>query len=153
MTQRRWKVVQAKWHLCRQRKPYKLNAKTGALEWGEWENRFMANNVLKDMRRHARKAGLQLVAPLSVHTLRKSFAQNHANHGTPSITLKALMGHASITTTEQFYLQASNENERAAARRYEGLLSGENCVRIAYGTDQAAGHADVRSTSHSTSRT
>jgi len=92
----------------------------------------MVNNVVRDMRRHVRKAGLKLTAPLTVHTLRKSFAQNHANAGTPSMTLKALMGHASITTTEKFYLQQSDDNERAALSRYEALLSGKTCVKIAY---------------------
>lgn len=65
---------------------------------------------------------------LTLHTLRKSFAQNHADSGTPLATLKTLMGHASITTTERYDLQRSDENDKAAARRYEMLLSGKTCV-------------------------
>ncbi len=103
-------------------KPWKLNPKSGDQEWGEWENRCMTNNVLRDMKAHVRKAGVKLTAPLTIHTFRKSFAQNHANTGTSCATLKSLMGHASITTTEKFYLQKSDDNTRAAVRRYEALL-------------------------------
>jgi len=128
LTAERWKRVKRHWDLCRAGKPWKENAKTGELEWGEWENRFMINNVLRSMRSHIKKAGVKVTAKLTLHTLRKSFAQNHANGGTPSATLKALMGHSSITTTEQYYLQRSDENDRAAAQRYESLLAGATCV-------------------------
>ena len=122
LTFERWKRVQEKWNLCYAGKPWKYNPKTEQYEWAEWENRCMVNNVLRDMRAHARKAGIKPTAPLTVHTLRKSFAQNHANCGTPSATLKMLMGHASITTTEKYYLQISDENTLAAVKRYENLL-------------------------------
>jgi len=132
LTAERWQRVKQKWDLCRASKPWKKDAKTGELEPGEWENRFMINNVLRNMRSHVEKAGIELETPLTLHTLRKSFAQNHADSGTPSATLKALMGHASITTTEQYYLQRSDENEKAATRRYETLLADTTCVKLAY---------------------
>ena len=68
-------------------------------------------------------------------TLRKSFGQNHANGGTAIHVLQGLMGHADITTTRKFYLQAADANEREAMARYESLLDasgGKTCVRIAY---------------------
>jgi len=65
----------------------------------------MVNNIRQRRQVHVRRAGLKLTAPLSIHTLRKLFAQNHANSGTPWATLKALMGRASTTTTEKYYLQ------------------------------------------------
>ncbi|MHC4234475.1 MAG: tyrosine-type recombinase/integrase, partial [Planctomycetota bacterium] len=132
LTAERWQRVREHWQLCRAGKPWKQNGKTGELERGEWENRYMANNVIRDMRVHARRADLTLTAPLTTHTLRKSFAQNHANSGTPSATLKAIMGHASITTTEKFYLQQSDENEKAASKRYESLLCDKTAVQLAY---------------------
>jgi integrase len=124
--------VQERWQLCRAGKPWKQEPKKGELECVEWENRYMVNNVLRTMRLHVRQAGLKPSASLTIHTLRKSFAQNHANAGTPSATLKALMGPASIVTTEKHYLQRSDENLQAAVRRYENLLSGKTCVRLAY---------------------
>jgi integrase len=95
----------------------------------------MVNNVIRDMRRHVHWAKLELTAPLTVHTLRKSFGQNRANAGTPIHVLQSLMGHASITTTREFYLQAADANDRAALARYESLLKGpgpETCVRLLY---------------------
>jgi len=137
LTSERWRRVQFKWSLCRAGKPWKKNTKTGRLEWAPWQNRYMVNNLIRDMRVHCRKSGLRLTAPITVHTFRKSFAQNHAENGTPSATLKALMGHASITTTEKHYLQQSDANRKAAARRYEMLLSDLTCVKLAYeGTNE-----------------
>jgi integrase len=132
LTEQRWIIVKKKWDLCRAGKPWKWNPKTQALEWGEWENRSLVNNVLRDMRVHVRKTAIALTAPLTIHTLRKSFAQNHADNGTPSHTLKTLMGHASITTTEKFYLQQSDDNTKAAVKRYEKLLNDQTAVKMLY---------------------
>lgn len=153
LTAERWALVQAKWRLCRAGKPWKKNGKTSEQEWAEWENRYMVNNVLRDMRGHLRKAGVLTEVPLTVHTLRKSFGQNHANAGTPIHVLQTLMGHASITTTREFYLQIADANERDALRRYEALIapqkSDETCVRIAYeGVTQREGQKATSVTSH-----
>jgi integrase len=135
LTLARWKQVQSRWHLCRTGQPWIKNKKTGRLECGEWENRYMVNNVIRNMRCHARKANLKPTAPLTVHTLRKSFAQNHADAGTPMATLKTLLGHSSIMTTQQFYLQKSSDSEVAAVKRYESLLP-KICVQFAYGQEK-----------------
>ena len=82
----------------------------------------MVNNVIRDMRTHIRWAKLELTASLTVHTLRKSFGQNHANAGTPIHVLQGLMGHASITTTREFHLRTADANDHAALARYEQLL-------------------------------
>jgi len=92
----------------------------------------MVNNVIRNIRLHAQKAGLKLTAPLTVHTLRKSFAQNHTDSGTPMATLKEMMGHSSIQTTQQFYLQKSSDSEAAAVKRYESLLP-QIDVKLTYG--------------------
>ena len=96
------------------------------------------------MRVHVRRAGLDLTAPLTIHTLRKSFAQNHANNGTPSATLKTLMGHVSITTTENYYMQRSDEAEQAATRRYEALLGGKTAVGMLYGGGNTPGSSPAK---------
>jgi len=110
----------------------------------------LVNNIVRDMAKHARRAKLKLTAQLTVHTLRKSFAQNHASAGTPCATLKSLMGHASITTTEKYYLQQSDENEKAALDRYESLLSEQTAVRLLYEPpqDRAEGSAVDPSEKH-----
>ena len=138
LTMQRAEQVKKRWQLCRVGKPWKRDLKTGVLRWTEWENRYMANNVIRDMRIHVRRAKLEVTAPITVHTLRKSFGQNHADAGTPIHVLQSLMGHASITTTREFYLQAADANDRAAAARYEDLLGdpgAETCVRLLYEQD------------------
>lgn len=110
------------------------------------EKRNMVNNVLRTMKTHVRKAGLELSAPMTIHTLRKSFAQNHAFSGTPMAVLKGLMGHASVRTTEQYYLRLSDESEQAAAKRYGELLAGKTCVRLAYEGSEGPQSADPAST-------
>lgn len=149
VTEERWRRLRERWHLCRDHKPWKLDQKTGSLVWIDWENRYMVNNVARTIRSHARRAGVKATAPLNIHTFRKSFAQNHANAGTPIHVLQRLMGHASITTTREFYLQQSDENEKAAVRRYESLLADKTCVRLAYKGGKRRSKAPASATSES----
>ncbi|MBI1825428.1 MAG: tyrosine-type recombinase/integrase [Planctomycetes bacterium] len=64
---------------------------------------------------HAKRAELKSKVLLIIYTFRKSFGQNHANAGTPLHVSQRLMGHTSITTTREFYLQAADANEREAS--------------------------------------
>ncbi|HOW74103.1 MAG TPA: tyrosine-type recombinase/integrase [Phycisphaerae bacterium] len=151
LTAQRWQKVLERWRLCRARKPWKRNVKTGELEWVEWENRYVVNNVIRDMRCHFRKAGFNLIAPMTIHTFRKSFGQNHADAGTPVHVLQGLMGHASITTTREFYLQTADANEREALAKYQALLDsadGKTCVKLAYGQDCGGPAGDPHSVTH-----
>jgi len=66
---------------------------------------------------------LKLTAPITVHTFRKSFGQNHAENGTPMHVLQQLMGHANITTTRAFYIQMGDASEQEAVARYEQLVA------------------------------
>ncbi len=144
----RWAKVSEMWRLCRASKPWKRNPKTGQMESGEWENRYMINNVRRTMRIHIRKAGLQLSGCMTIHTLRKSFGQNHADAGTPIHVLQHLMGHADITTTREFYLTTADANDRDALARYEALLDAQGrktCVRIAYGPTSGSTSEEVTS--------
>lgn len=149
LTAARWRIVQQKWALCRDGKPWTRNRKTGKMVWAEWENRCMVNNVRRDMKAHVARAGIETDDSLTVHTLRKSFGQNHANAGTPIHVLQRMMGHASITTTREFYLQAADANEREAVARYASILgnSEKTCVRIAYGANSESEEDSPKSTS------
>jgi len=60
------------------------------------------------------RAGLKHATP---HDLRRTFASDLQAHGVASATAKALLGHASITTTEQHYTAIPAETLRAAAER------------------------------------
>jgi len=53
---------------------------------------------------------------------RKSFAQNHADAGTPPRTLARLLGHSNIRVTMQFYQKATDANERVATEAMNRLF-------------------------------
>lgn len=78
-----------------------------------WTNRCMMNNTLREFVRHAKWAGLSRPQELTIHTLRKSCGQNWADH-LPMHVTQAYMGHADITTTQQFYLQPGEEHAERA---------------------------------------
>lgn len=59
----------------------------------------------------------------TLHDLRKSYGTHMARAGVPTHELRRLMGHASITTTADFYLDAS-EDLRAKVRAVFGRAAG-----------------------------
>jgi integrase len=101
----RWKTVQVKWA------QYRTEKKTN-----KWQNRDMCNNLLRNFKGHCWKAGIITDDKLTIHCLRKSYAQNLANNNIPIATLKNLMGHSSIRCTETYYLKAFTPNELAAVK-------------------------------------
>lgn len=64
-----------------------------------------------------------LPSELSPHCLRHSFATWMLDAGTPIQTVRKLLGHASIATT-QIYTHSSAEADRAASDRLTALLAG-----------------------------
>jgi len=114
LTRERYRRVVEKWRTFRAiKKP--------------WYNRFVINNVLRDMRVHARKAGITANGSLNVHALRKSCGQNWANH-LPINVVKELMGHSSISTTQRFYNQVDEDHLRKAARVIDEMVRGGSTV-------------------------
>jgi site-specific recombinase XerD len=88
---------------------------------GEWVNRNLVNNSLKKFKVHCKKAGIKTSEKLNLHCLRKSYATNLANAGTPVHTLMKLMGHSSIVTTQKYYLHSSDANEKKAVEELEKM--------------------------------
>jgi Cdc6-like AAA superfamily ATPase len=68
-----------------------------------------------------------------ITTVHVKKAVEHVLHNRGYRVIKSLMGHASITTTEKHYLQKSDDNTRAAVRRYEALLGNQIDVQLTYG--------------------
>jgi len=112
LTDRRWKEVQKKWA------QYRAEKKTD-----KWQNKDMCNNLLRNFKVYCRNAGIITDEKLTLHCLRKSYAQNLANNNIPIATLKDLMGHSSIRCTEDYYLKASTPNELAAVEVLNNLLT------------------------------
>ncbi len=83
----------------------------------------MLNNLLRDTKAYLRKAEIELSAPFALTTFRKSFAQNHANAGTPPKTLAELMGHSDVQVTLKYYALVTDSNKRAAAEVMNRLFS------------------------------
>jgi len=88
----------------------------------KWENRMVANNVLRNFRAACFRAGIRVEEKLTLHCLRKSYAQNLADNGTPISTLKSLMGHSDIQTTSKFYLQSTDANEERACEALDRIM-------------------------------
>jgi len=88
----------------------------------KWENHMVANNVLRNFRAACRRAGIEVDKSLTLHCLRKSYAQNLADNGTPISTLKSLMGHSDIQTTSEFYLQSTDANEQRACQALDRIM-------------------------------
>ena len=89
LTQDRYERVVKKWHKFR-------NAGK------EWQNRYMVNNVARDFKVHAKRAGIEFTAKFTVHTFRKTCAQNWADR-LPANVVKFYLGHSDMNTTNKFY--------------------------------------------------
>ena len=107
----RWKRVRAKWRQFQRENRAK-----------EWQNFHVCNNALRNFRARCRRAGIVTSDKLTIHCLRKSYAQNLADAGTPIHTLKKLMGHSSVRTLERFYIRSSDANEDRARGVLEQLF-------------------------------
>lgn len=88
-----------------------------------WKNSYMVNNVLRDFKRHFKKAGIAPNGSLTIHTFRKSCGQNWADR-LPINVVKEFMGHSSIATTQKYYSQVDAVHERMAAQAIQDMLEG-----------------------------
>ena len=114
----RFEMMQKNWRLCRDGKPW-----GGRTKHRPWLNRDMVNNVLRCAKEYLRKAKIELNAPFTLATFRKSFAQNHADNGTPPRTLANLLGHSSTAVTMEFYNKVTDANVRAAAETTDRMFA------------------------------
>ena len=76
-----------------------------------------------------RRAGILTNEKLTIHCLRKSYAQNLADTGTPIHTLKKMMGHRSVKTLECFYIRSSDANEAMARKVLDSCSHPEEMIR------------------------
>lgn len=118
-------TVQENWRLCRAGKGWAGHTHR------PWQNRDMMSNLLRDTKQYFRKGEIELTAPFTLHTFRKSFAQNHADAGTPPRTLAKLLGHANTRVTMEFYNRVTDANERAAAQTMDRILGGRGAAQKA----------------------
>lgn len=110
----RYEYVKNKWHKYRN---------SGKEE--KWQNKNMANNVLRDFKVKVRKAGIKGTGKITIHCLRKSWASNLANAGVPPHTLMKMGGWSDIETVLKHYLKSSDENEKKAVEILDRLMERE----------------------------
>jgi integrase len=89
----------------------------------KWRPDFVMNNGNRDFKSHVKRGEIDPDGKLSIHTLRKSFGQNHALSGTPIKTLQYLMGHSNERTTLKFYQAVDAASAAAATARLDALLT------------------------------
>lgn len=117
LTPERFRVVQHNWRLCREGR-----VQDGRKTHREWQNADMVNNLLRDTKGYLKRAKVELSAPFTLTTFRKSFGQNHADAGTPPKALAEIMGHSDPKLTMKYYARATDANKRAAAMTMDRLL-------------------------------
>jgi integrase len=94
-------------------------------EGRQWENTDIVNNVNRDFQRLVKKADIQPVGTLSIHTLRKCAGKNWAMVNRDPKVTQRLMGHKTITTTLEYYDQVTPDDLAMAAQKIEKLLNPE----------------------------
>lgn len=91
-----------------------------------WYNRYYANNALRDFKKRLKRAGIkQGSKTLTIHTLRKCCCQNWVDGGLPITTVKELMGHADIATTQKYYCTVDEDHRAKAAAVQNKILDFE----------------------------
>ena len=88
----------------------------------EWRSADMLNNYARSFKKACRRAGIETDDRLMASCCRKSYGTNLANLGTPVHTLKELMGHSSIITTQKYYLKSTDANKKQAVEGLDRLM-------------------------------
>ncbi len=91
--------------------------------------KYTGDHISQSFKRACKTAGLD--NSIHFHSLRHSFASNLVQKGVPLYTIKELLGHSSISTTE-IYSHLNMETLREAVRKLDGtpsrLSDGQACV-------------------------
>jgi len=89
-------------------RPHFTSAKDGALFLSENDNRLNRDTARSNLARRQRDLGFREDEMFSAHQLRHSFATNLTERGVDILTLKALLGHAEISTTFTYTTPSSD---------------------------------------------
>ncbi|MFB0553055.1 MAG: tyrosine-type recombinase/integrase [Phycisphaerae bacterium] len=111
LTKERYERVLKRWHMYRKE------------EWS-WRNRYMVNNVGRDFKSHAKRAGLRFNGSFTIHTFRKTCAQNWADY-LPANVVKFYLGHSKLETTNRFYSIVDESHTAWTKKVMDKMLSGK----------------------------
>ncbi len=118
LTRERFEIMKRNWPRYHEGLP-----RAGGKHSRPWQNRDMVKIVLQTVKRHTQQASLNLTAPITVHPLRRSYGQNHADNGAPIHVLQQLRGLANIATMREYCVHVTPGSEHEAATRCERLLA------------------------------
>ncbi len=81
----------------------------------------MVNNVGRDFKRHTKIADIKFDGHFSIHTFRKSCAQNWADY-LPANVVKFFLGHSTLSTTNRFYSIVDESHATLTKTTMDALL-------------------------------
>lgn len=110
LTKRQYENVIARWQQYRKKKR-------------PWESQSIVNNLMREFRRHIEKAGIEPDGTLTLHTLRKCAGKNWADRLSNPRIVQYLLGHASLSTTMEFYNKVLKKDMEEAASAINSLLT------------------------------
>ena len=117
ITPQRYRIIKKHWRFCHAGQSWHHHP------WRPWNTKDLLNNYPRDTKKFLQQAGIELTASFNLQAFRKSFAQNHAQAGTPPKTLAKLLGHANTRVTMQHYNQITDANEREAGETMDRVLA------------------------------
>jgi len=88
----------------------------------QWGSKELMGSALRDFKLYCTKAGIKTHKKLNLHSLRKGYGSNMAQFCPPPHTLKELMGHSSIVTTMDYYVQDVDENKKKAVEGLDRMM-------------------------------
>ena len=83
---------------------------------------YMLTNTLRDFKRCCKRAGIKTNDRLCQHCMRKSWATNLANGGTPIQTFMKMGGWSSIECCQEYYLKSTDANKQKVVQVLNGLF-------------------------------
>lgn len=81
---------------------------------------LLVNNFEKNYRKYCDRVGIEECSP---HGLRNNFAKRFLMNGGDIYTLSKILGHSSVTVTEECYLDLNDEDIRKCYQRYSPLAN------------------------------
>ena len=124
LTKERYERLLKRWHKYRK-------------QGRSWRNRYMVNNVGRDFKAHAKRAELRFNGSFSIHTFRKTCAQNWADY-LPANVVKFYLGHSKLETTNRFYSIVDESHTTRTKQVMDKLLNGKTENRLDTGWTLAA---------------
>jgi integrase len=116
LTKERYERVLKMWHKYRKQRR-------------SWRNRYMVNNVGRDFKAHAKRAGLRFNGSFTIHTFRKTCAQNWADY-LPANVVKFYLGHSKIEATNRFYSIVDESHTALTKQAMDQMLNGRTQNRL-----------------------